>query len=284
MNAGAGFWARFARKRLAVAGAGMVLSLVLACAAAPWLTPHDPHAQDLTMRLAPPSSAHPLGTDSYGRDVLSRMLHGGRISLSVGLVAVGIAVAIGVVLGALAGYFGGWVDQVIMRGVDIVLCIPTLFLILMLVVFLGPSLLNIMVIIGLTSWTELARLVRAEFLTLKSRDYVLAARALGAGDGRIMFRHILPNAMAPIFVSATFGVAGAILLESGLSFLGLGVQPPVPSWGNILTAGKNFITYAWWLTLFPGLAIFVTVLGYNLLGDGLRDLLDPRLTGGDRRA
>ena len=236
------------------------------------------------MRLAPPSSAHPLGTDSYGRDVLSRMLHGGRISLSVGLVAVGIAVAIGVVLGALAGYFGGWVDQVIMRGVDIVLCIPTLFLILMLVVFLGPSLLNIMVIIGLTSWTELARLVRAEFLTLKSRDYVLAARALGAGDGRIMFRHILPNAMAPIFVSATFGVAGAILLESGLSFLGLGVQPPVPSWGNILTAGKNFITYAWWLTLFPGLAIFVTVLGYNLLGDGLRDLLDPRLTGGDRRA
>ena len=233
----------------------------------------------LTQRLNPPSASHWLGTDEYGRDVLSRMLYGGRISLSVGLVAVGISTLIGILLGAISGYFGGWIDQFIMRTVDIVLCIPTLFLILMLVVFIGPSLFNIMIIIGLTSWTDLSRLVRAEFLTLKTRDYVQAARAIGSTHGRIMFRHILPNALAPVFVSATFGVAGAILLESGLSFLGLGVQPPTPSWGNILSAGKDYITQAWWLTLYPGLAIFFTVLGYNLLGDGLRDILDPRLSG-----
>lgn len=276
-----GFWKKFWRKRLAVAGAGIVLALVLLSVAAPWIAPYDPQAQDLSLQLQPPSASHWLGTDEYGRDVLSRMLHGGRISLSVGLVAVGIALVIGVCLGAIAGYFGGWVDQVIMRLVDIVLCIPTLFLILMLIVFLGPNLLNIMVIIGLTGWTELSRLVRAEFLTLRHRDYVAAVTAMGAPHGRIIFRHMLPNALAPVFVSATFGIAGAILLESGLSFLGLGVQPPVPSWGNILTAGKDYITQAWWLTLAPGLAIFLTVLGYNLLGDGLRDLLDPRLSGGD---
>lgn len=278
------FWKRFVKKRLAVAGAGIVLALVLLSLAAPWLSPYDPQAQDLSLQLKPPSAAHWLGTDEYGRDVLSRMLHGGRISLSVGLVAVGIALVIGVFVGAVAGYFGGWVDQVIMRLVDIVLCIPTLFLILMLIVFLGPNLVNIMVIIGLTGWTELSRLVRAEFLSLRHRDYVAAATALGAPHGRIILRHMLPNALAPVFVSATFGIAGAILLESGLSFLGLGVQPPVPSWGNILTAGKDYITQAWWLTLAPGVAIFLTVLGYNLLGDGLRDLLDPRLSGGGEHA
>jgi len=284
MSYAANFWTRFLRRRLAVLGAGLVVVLLMLSLAAPLLTPYAPNAQNLALRLQPPSTAHWLGTDEFGRDVFARMLYGGRVSLSVGLVAVVIATLIGIFLGALAGYFGGWVDQVIMRLVDIVLCIPTLFLILMLIVFVGPSLFNIMLIIGLTSWTELSRLVRAEFLTLKQRDYVQAARALGAPDLRIIFRHILPNALAPVFVSATFGVAGAILLESGLSFLGLGVQPPYPSWGNILTAGKDYITQAWWLTLAPGLAIFLTVLGYNLLGDSLRDLLDPRLSGSDHHA
>jgi peptide/nickel transport system permease protein len=276
-----GFWPKFLRQHLAVAGLAMVLLLIGLSLAAPLLSPSAPNAQDLSLRLQAPGTAHWLGTDEYGRDVLARMLYGGRVSLTVGLVAVAIATLIGILLGAIAGYFGGWVDQVIMRFVDIVLCIPTLFLILIMIVFVGPSLFNIMVIIGLTSWPDLARLVRAEFLTLKQRDYVLAARAMGVPNFVIIFRHILPNAMAPVFVSATFGVAGAILLESGLSFLGLGVQPPSASWGNILSAGKDYITQAWWLTLMPGLAIFLTVLAYNLLGDGLRDLLDPRLTGQD---
>jgi peptide/nickel transport system permease protein len=276
------FWTRFKQQRLALIGALMVAGLILICLFAPLLTTHQADAQDLSLRLQPPSWSHFLGTDEFGRDVWTRMLYGGRISLSVGLVAVGISLTIGIFLGALAGYFGGWVDQIIMRSVDIVLCIPTLFLILMLVVFIGPNLLNIMIIIGLTSWTDLSRLVRAEFLSLKNREYVLAARALGAKNKRVIFLHVLPNALAPVFVSATFGVAGAILLESGLSFLGLGVQPPTPSWGNILSAGKDYLTQGCWLTLFPGLAIFITVLGYNLLGDGLRDILDPRLSGSDR--
>ncbi len=278
------FWRRFIHKRTAVFGAVLVIILILLSLAAPIIAPYSPDKQDLSQKLRPPSVSHWMGTDEYGRDVLSRMLYGGRISLSVGFVAVGISLFIGVLLGSLAGYFGGWVDQAIMRIVDIVLCIPTLFLILMLIVFLGPSLFNIMVIIGLTSWTELSRLVRAEFLTLKQRDYVSAARAVGASNRRIIFMHILPNALAPIFISATFGVAGAILLESGLSFLGLGVQPPMASWGNILTSGKDYITQAWWLTMIPGMAIFITVMGYNLLGDGLRDIMDPRLSGSDNLA
>lgn len=275
------WWEMLLHRRWAVAGALLILLLAAASLAAPWLAAFDPNLQDLALRLQPPGWQHWMGTDEYGRDVLARMLFGGRISLSVGLVAVGISMVIGIFLGALSGYFGGWLDQIIMRLVDIFLCIPTLFLILMLIVFIGPNLFNIMLIIGLTSWPEPARLVRAEFLSLKQRDYVLAAKAIGANHGRIIFRHILPNALAPVFVSATFGVAGAILLESGLSFLGLGVQPPMASWGNILTAGKDYISQAWWLTLFPGLAIFLTVLGYNLLGDGLRDVLDPRLSGED---
>ncbi|MBN1595256.1 ABC transporter permease [candidate division FCPU426 bacterium] len=275
------FWRKFKRKRLSVIGTVLVLTLIVLSLGAPFIAPHPPDEQNLALRLHPPDASHWLGTDEYGRDVLSRMLYGGRISLSVGFVAVGIALAIGIILGAIAGYFGGWLDQLIMRTVDIVLCIPTLFLILMLIVFLGPNLFNIMVIIGCTSWTELSRLVRAEFLTLRQRDYIQAAHAVGVSDLGVIFRHILPNALAPVFVSATFGIAGAILLESGLSFLGLGVQPPVPSWGNILTAGKDYITQAWWLTLSPGIAIFLTVLGYNLLGDGLRDILDPRLSSGE---
>jgi peptide/nickel transport system permease protein len=208
---------------------------------------------------------------------LSRIIWGGRISLLVGFVAVGITIAIGAILGALAGYYGKMLDSMIMRFVDIMLCFPTFFLILAVIALLEPSIWNIMVVIGLTSWMGVARLVRAEFLSLKERDFVLAARAQGAGDLRLIFRHILPNAMAPVFVAAILGIGAAILTESALSFLGIGVQPPTPSWGNILTAGKDNIEIAYWLSLYPGLAILITVLGYNLLGEGLRDALDPKI-------
>jgi peptide/nickel transport system permease protein len=205
------------------------------------------------------------------------MLYGARISLLVGFVAVGISTLIGSILGALAGYYGGWVDALVMRFVDIMLCFPTFFLILAVIAFLDPSIWNIMIVIGLTSWMGVARLIRAEFLSLRQRDFVLAAQALGASDLRLIFRHILPNAMSPVLVSATLGVAGAILTESALSFLGIGVQPPTPSWGNMLIVGKQTLGSAWWLSVFPGLAILITVLGYNLLGEGVRDALDPRL-------
>lgn len=205
------------------------------------------------------------------------MLYGARISLLVGFVAVGISTLIGIILGSLAGYYGGWIDAVMMRFVDIMLCFPTFFLILAVIAFLDPSIWNIMIVIGLTSWMGVARLIRAEFLSLRQRDFVLAAQALGASDARLIFRHILPNAMSPVLVSATLGVAGAILTESALSFLGIGVQPPTPSWGNMLIVGKQTLGSAWWLSVFPGVAILITVLGYNLLGEGVRDALDPRL-------
>ena len=241
------------------------------------LVARDPGAIDIAHRLQSPSWAYPMGTDDLGRDVLARILYGARISLLVGFVAVGIASFIGVILGALAGYYGRWVDGVIMRFVDLMLCFPTFFLILAVIAFLEPSIWNIMIIIGLTSWMGVARLVRAEFLSLRERDFVHAAKALGASDTRVIFRHVLPNALSPVLVSATLGVAGAILTESALSFLGIGVQPPTPSWGNMLIAGKQTLGTAWWLSAFPGLAILITVLGYNLLGEGIRDAFDPRL-------
>ncbi len=205
------------------------------------------------------------------------MLFGAQVSLKVGFVAVSIATLIGIILGALAGYYGGYLDSVIMRAVDIMLSIPTIFLVLAVIAILEPSIWNIMIVIGLTNWMEPARLIRAEFITIKEREFVTAARAIGAADGRIIFRHVLPNGLSPILVSATLGVGGAILVESALSFLGLGVQPPTPSWGSLLASGKDNIEIAWWLSAFPGLAILVTVLGYNLLGEGIRDALDPRL-------
>jgi len=268
-------WQRLRRNRLAVFGVVIVASMFTMAVLAP-LSAHDPAAIDISSRLAPPGVGHWMGTDDLGRDVLARIMYGARISLLVGFVAVGIASLIGILLGSLAGYYRGWVDAVIMRFVDIMLCFPSFFLILAVIAFLEPSIWNIMIIIGITSWMGVARLVRAEFLSLRERDFVLAARALGASDARIILRHILPNALSPVLVSATLGVAGAILTESALSFLGIGVQPPTPSWGNMLINGKQTLGEAWWLSAFPGLAILVTVLGYNLLGEGIRDALDPR--------
>ncbi len=256
---------------------GLIVLLMFLLAGLAALLPGDPSAINIKQALLPPGGAHLLGTDDLGRDVLLRMLYGARISLLVGFVAVGISTLLGILVGALAGFYGGWVDALVMRFVDIMLCFPTFFLILAVIAFLNPSIWNIMIVIGITSWMGVARLVRAEFLSLREREFVLAARAVGASDLRLIFRHMLPNALSPVLVSATLGIAGAILTESALSFLGIGVQPPTPSWGNMLISGKQTLGYAWWLSVFPGLAILVTVLGYNLLGEGIRDALDPRL-------
>ena len=268
---------RLRKNSLAMIGVGIVATLVVVAIFAPILAPYDVAAIDAKNVLGAPSWHHPLGTDGLGRDVVSRMIYGARISLLVGFVSAGLACLIGLMLGALAGYFGGWIDTVLMRFVDIMLCFPSFFLILAVIAYLNASIWNIMLVIGITSWMGVCRLVRAEFLSLKQRDFIMAAEALGAPPGRVILRHGLPNAVAPVFVSFVLGVAGAILTESALSFLGIGVQPPDPSWGNILTEGKSTIEVAWWLSVYPGLAILITVLGYNLLGEGLRDVLDPRL-------
>lgn len=265
---------------LAKAGFIIILVVFLLAMFAPWISPFDPDYINVKAILLAPSAKHWMGTDGLGRDVLSRMLHGGRISLLVGLVAVGISTAIGIVLGAIAGYYRGWIDTIIMRLVDIMLSIPSFFLILAVIAFLTPSIINIMIVIGLTSWMGVTRLVRAEFLSLSEREFVQASRALGAKDARLIFTHLLPNSLTPIIVSSVLGVASAVLMESGLSFLGLGVQAPQASWGNILTDGKEYIQFAWWLSLYPGMAILITVLGYNLFGEGLRDALDPRSGSG----
>jgi peptide/nickel transport system permease protein len=270
---------RFSRNKLSVIGTIIVLALITVSLSAPLISPYDPTTIDVYNVLSPPNRAHLLGTDELGRDLLSRIIWGSRVSLKVGFVAVGIAIQIGVIIGSLAGFYGGKVDAVLMRFVDIMLAFPTFFLILAVIAILEPNIFTIMAVIGITGWMDVARLVRAEFLSLKERDFVDAAKTLGLSNTRLIYRHILPNAFSPVFVAATFGVAGAILIESGLSFLGLGVQPPDPSWGNILTSGKDNIEVAWWLSLFPGLAILITVLSYNLVGEGLRDALDPRLWG-----
>jgi peptide/nickel transport system permease protein len=273
------FWSRLFRDKLAVIGLIIVLSFFILSVLTPHIAPYDPNIIDVDNILASPSWEHLFGTDDLGRDVFSRMLHGAGISLKVGFVAVGISVIVGVFLGAIAGYYGGWVDIIIMRFVDIMLCFPSFFLILAVIAFMEPSIFNIMAVIGLTSWMGITRLVRAEFLTLKERDFVLAEKTMGASNPRIIFLHILPNAMAPVLVAATLGIASAVLVESALSFLGIGVQPPTPSWGNILTQGQSVLGIAWWLSFFPGMAILTTVLGYNLLGEGIRDAIDPRLKG-----
>lgn len=255
----------------------IVLGMSLAALLAPVIAPYHPDMLHLDHILEPPSSLFWLGTDRLGRDVFSRLLYGGRISLWVGFVAVGISISIGTTLGLISGYFRRWVDETIMRIVDVMLCFPSFFLILAVIAFLEPDLTNIMVVIGLTSWMGVTRLVRAETLSLREREFVDAARLAGTPTSKILFRHILPNALAPVLITATLGVAGAILVESSLSFLGLGVQPPTASWGNMLMEGKAVIESAPWLSVYPGLAILITVLGYNLLGESLRDIFDPRL-------
>ena len=258
------------------AGAGIILFIAFIAVSAPLIVPHRPSEQNLRERLQSPSLKHPMGTDELGRDTLARLIYGARISMLVGIVAVGIAVGIGTGMGLLSGYMGGWTDLIIMRLVDVMLSIPVFFLLLMVIAYIGPSIFNVMIVIGLTSWPGLCRMVRAETLSVSKRDYILSARSLGFSRMRILFVHILPNVLVPVLVSATLGVGGAILTESALSFLGLGVQPPVPSWGNMLTSGKDYLGLAWWLSLFPGLSILITVLGWNLLGEGLRDWFDPR--------
>ncbi|MDX8388255.1 MAG: ABC transporter permease [Ghiorsea sp.] len=262
---------------LMMVGAIIVALVSIIAILAPWISPYDPNHIVIREMLLPPSSEHWCGTDTLGRDVLSRLLHGARISLLVGFVAVGIALLVGTVLGAISGYASGTWDNIIMRWTDMVLCFPTFFLILAVIAFLEPSIWNIMIIIGLTSWMGVTRLVRAEFLSLREREFVLAAKSIGTSPVRLIWSYLLPNAMGPLLVSAVLGIAGAVLIESGLSFLGLGVQPPTASWGNMLTEGKDNIQIAWWLSVYPGLAILVTVLGYNLLGEGLRDVFDPHL-------
>ncbi|GAB7026222.1 oligopeptide ABC transporter permease [Geotalea toluenoxydans] len=269
-------WRRFRGNPLALSGALVVFFMFLISFLATAITPYQPNTLDAYHVLLPPSTSHWFGTDDLGRDVFSRMVFGARVSLKVGFVAIGIATVIGTVVGLIAGYYGGWVDSLLMRFVDIMLCFPTFFLILAIVTIREPSILNIMLIIGFTGWMGVSRLVRAEVLSLRERDFVLAARAIGCSDLRIIFRHILPNAIGPVLVYATLGIAAAILTESSLSFLGIGVQPPEPSWGNILASGKEFLEFAWWLFLFPGLAITITTLSYYLVGEGIRDALDPR--------
>ncbi len=272
-------WRYLRRNRLAIGGICIIVIMSVVAVSAGWIAPDDPGRVNVSTKLKAPSREHLLGTDQLGRDVLTRMLYGARISLSVGFVAVSIAIVIGVVVGGVAGYYGGIIDTILMRFVDIMMCFPGFFLMLTIIALLGPSIWMVMVIIGILSWMGTARMVRAEFLSIRERDYVTAARALGVGNGRMIFRHILPNALAPVFVTATLRIGTAILTETGLSFLGFGVQPPTPSWGNILTEGRVYIFDAWWLTVFPGVAIVITVLSFVLVGQGLRDALDPRLRG-----
>ncbi|NMB02440.1 MAG: ABC transporter permease [Firmicutes bacterium] len=268
-------WRRFRRNKLALVGGIVVLLIILAAVFAPYVATHSYSRQNLRARLSAPSSEHLLGTDGYGRDVFSRVVWGARVSLQIGFGAAGLAVLIGVFLGSIAGYYGGFIDSVIMRFVDIMMCIPALFLTLTIIALFGASMTNTMLVIGLIYWTRTCRIVRGEFLSLRNRQFTEAARAIGLSDARIIFRHLLPNALAPIIVQTTLFIAQAILIESGLSFLGLGAQPPTPSWGNMLNEGYKFLSMAWWIATFPGVAIFLTVLSFNLLGDGLRDALDP---------
>jgi len=269
-------WGKFKHNRIAMIGAGIVLFFVVVALLAPLVATHDPFQTSFSTIRKPPSAQFWLGTDELGRDVFSRMVYGARASLMAGLVSVLIAMAVGVPFGLLAGYFGGWTDSAISRVTEALLAIPFLILAIALAAFLGPSLVNAMVAIGVSAAPKFVRLTRGQVLAVRSEDYVQSARALGAADSRIILRHILPNVMPPLIVQATITIATAIIAEASLSFLGLGLQPPNPSWGSMLNTAKNFMTQAPWMSVFPGSAIFLAVLGFNLLGDGLRDALDPR--------
>ncbi len=268
---------QFRRSAVGLVGAALVGLFLVVTAAAPLLAPYDPVAADFGSVLSPPDRGHLFGTDDIGRDILSRIVYGSRISLQAGLFTVAVALTIGLPLGLAAGFFGGRVDNVIMRSIEVILSFPTLVLALGITAILGPKLSHALFAIGIVFVPHFARLIRGQVLTVKEHDFVTAARALGGSDARLMGRHVLPNCLAPLLVQSSFSVSFAILTEAALSFLGLGTQPPTPSWGIMLAQGRGYLEQAPWLGAFPGLAIFVTVLGFNLLGDGIRDALDPRL-------
>lgn len=276
-------WEAFRRNRMALLGLGVIIALYLAMLLTPLLAPFEPEFRkayelggDLAQRLAPPSSVHPMGTDQYSQDVLSRILYGSRVSLTIGFLAVAISVTLGLFLGAVAGYWGGLLDSAIMRLVDMVMAFPRLVILLAIVAFFPRTIFLVIVALAFTQWPFTTRMIRGEILSLKEREYAEAARALGFSRRRILFRHLLPNALGPLIVVATLGIGNAIVLEAGLSFLGLGVQAGVPSWGSMVSDGRDYLTDAWWIATFPGLAIVAAVLAFNLVGDGLRDALDPR--------
>lgn len=269
-------WRRFRRHRMAMLGAVLLVLIVGAVLLAPWVTPYAPNTTAMSSRMQGPSLQHLMGTDELGRDVLTRVLYGGRISLLIGVSAMLVGVSVGMLVGALSGYFGGGMDTLIMRLVDIAIAFPSLFLLIMLASFLGSSIPTIIFVIGLLAWMRVARLVRANFMAIKRRDYVEAARALGAGGRHMIIRHLLPNSIGPVIVAATIDVSAAILTESALSYLGLGVQPPQATWGNMLRSAQDQMATAPWTAIFPGLMIFLVSIAINFIGDGLRDALDPR--------
>jgi peptide/nickel transport system permease protein len=270
-------WRRLLRSKSALIGGTLLLVVVLCALLAPLISPYDPIKTNQRTSLEAPNLAHPMGTDRFGRDVLARVIWAGRLSLPVGFVSVVIGAVLGVALGLIAGYYGGQLDAVIMRFVDLLLAFPGILLALAIVAVLGPSLLNLMIAVGISSIPDYVRITRGTVLSVKEREFVLAARTVGSRSGAIILRHILPNVLAPLIVLGTLGMAAAIITGSALSFLGLGIRPPTPEWGNMLSEGREFLQHAWWVAFFPGLAIMVTVLAINLLGDGLRDALDPRM-------
>jgi peptide/nickel transport system permease protein len=270
-------WRRFRRHRLALLGGGLLAAVVGICLIGPLLVPESAaNRVDPTLFRAPPSLTHPFGSDDVGRDIMWRTIYGGRISLAIGALSIALAMSIGVVLGSVSGYYGSWADTVIMRLTDAMLSMPSLLLLIVLTRILGPSVPTIILVIGLLNWMQVTRIVRANFLSLKEQDFVLAARALGVSNTSIIFRHMVPNTLAPVVVAATLGVGYAIILEASASFLGLGVQPPTASWGSMLYRAQGLMVQAPWVAIFPGLMILITVMAINFLGDGLRDALDPR--------
>lgn len=272
-------WKNLKRNKMALLGLVIIMIIVVLAIFADQIANYDQVVikQNLRMRLKPPSAQHWLGTDEFGRDIFARLVHGARVSLKVGILAVGMAIAIGGFLGAVAGYYGGKLDNIIMRIMDIFLAVPSILLAIAIVSALGPNLLNLMIAVSISSVPGYARIVRASVLSIRDQEFIEAARAIGASDARIIFRHIIPNSLAPVIVQGTLGVASAILSTAGLSFIGLGIQPPAPEWGSMLSGGRQYLRYAWWVTTFPGVSIMITILSLNLLGDGLRDALDPRL-------
>lgn len=272
-------WRMLKKNKMPLVGLGILVILVLLALFADVIADYDTVVikQNLANRLKGPSAEHWLGTDEFGRDIFARLVHGARVSLKVGIIAVGISIILGGILGALAGFYGGRIDNIIMRIMDVFLAVPSILLAIAIVSALGPSIINLMVAISISSVPRYARIVRASVLSIRDQEFVEAARAIGANNARIIFRHIIPNSLAPVIVQGTLGVASAILSTAGLSFIGLGIQPPAPEWGSMLSGGRQYLRYAWWVTTFPGVAIMITILSLNLLGDGLRDALDPRL-------